>query len=50
MVEGSGAPAGRSRRQGSGAVPGGGAPADRFQQELPHAEYDVPVQLVLTDG
>lgn len=25
-------------------------PANRFQEQLPHAEYDVPVQLVLTDG
>lgn len=25
-------------------------PAERLQEQLPHADYDVPVQLVLTDG
>lgn len=25
-------------------------PAQRLQEQLPHAQYDVPVQLVLTDG
>ena len=25
-------------------------PSDRFQEQLPHADYDIPVQLVLTDG
>ena len=25
-------------------------PSDRLQEQLPHADYDIPVQLVLTDG